>query len=110
VLGPAWLVWARLGLASPGNAWQGTAGWQALRFEPSAVTRGASGLAVAGSWSSRTARSGVSVARRRAYCTRGSVAAYCPLIGIDDLARLSAEQITALFAAVGTVAAVKGRD
>jgi len=32
------------------------------------------------------------------------------LIGIDDLARLSAEQITALFAAVGTVAAVKGRD
>lgn len=31
-------------------------------------------------------------------------------ITIDDLARLSAEQITALFAAVGTVAAVKGRQ
>ena len=29
-------------------------------------------------------------------------------ITVDDLARLSADQITALFAAVGTVAAVKG--
>jgi hypothetical protein len=31
-------------------------------------------------------------------------------ITVDDLARLSADQITALFAAVGTVAAVKGRQ
>ena len=31
-------------------------------------------------------------------------------ITVDDLARLSADQITALFAAVGTVAAVKGKQ